>query len=106
MAKYMIEGSYTADGVKGLMKEGGTGRKATVTKLVEGMGGTVEAFYFGFGGADAYVVIDLPDNVSAAAASMAVNASGVVTAKTVVLITPEEMDAAVQKGADYAPPGS
>jgi len=106
MPKYLIEASYNTNGVKGLMKEGGAARRAAAEGLVKSMGGTVEAFYYAFGNADAYVVIDLPDDVSAAAASMAVNASGAVTLKTTVLITAEEMDEAVQRGADYAPPSS
>ena len=79
MPKYMIQASYTADGTKGVMKEGGTKRRATVEANVKAAGGTVEAFYFAFGDADAFVIVDLPDNASAAALSMAVNASGVVT---------------------------
>ncbi len=79
MPKYMIQASYTADGTKGVMKEGGTKRRATVEANVKAAGGTVEAFYFAFGEADAFVIVDLPDNASAAALSMAVNASGAVT---------------------------
>ena len=78
MPKYMIQASYTADGTKGVMKEGGTKRRATVEANVKAAGGTVEAFYFAFGEADAFVIVDLPDNASAAALSMAVNASGAV----------------------------
>jgi len=104
MPKYLVTASYTAEGVKGMMNEGGSARRAAAAKLVESAGGTIEAFYYGFGEADAYVVIDLPDNVSAAAASMAVNASGAVTLKTTVLLTPDEMDEAAQRGADYVPP--
>src|SRR6188474_3168357 len=73
MPKYMIQASYTADGTKGVMKEGGTKRRATVEANVKAAGGTVEAFYFAFGEADAFVIVDLPDNASAAALSMAVN---------------------------------
>ncbi|MDH4178807.1 MAG: GYD domain-containing protein, partial [Thermoleophilia bacterium] len=65
-----------------------------------------ETFYFAFGGADAYVVLDLPDNQSAAAASIAVNAAGAATSEVVVLLTPEEIDAAAKLSVDYRPPGS
>ena len=76
MAKYLIEASYTADGVKGLLKDGGSARREAATQLIETLGGKVEAFYFSFGASDAHVIVDMPDNVSAAAASLAVNSSG------------------------------
>ena len=73
MAKYLIEASYTADGVKGLLKDGGSARREAATQLMETLGGKVEAFYFSFGSSDAYVILDMPDNVSLAAAVLAVN---------------------------------
>jgi len=105
MPKYMIQASYTAVGTKGLMKEGGSKRRATVEANVKAAGGAVEAFYFAFGEADAFVIVDLPDNASAAALSMAVNASGAVTLKTQVLMTPEEVDKATKKSVRYRAPG-
>jgi uncharacterized protein with GYD domain len=105
MPKYMVQASYTSDGTKGLMKEGGTKRRATVEANVKAAGGTVEAFYFAFGDADAFVIVDLPDNASAAALSLAVNASGAVTLKTHVLLTPEEVDRATKKSVKYRAPG-
>lgn len=104
MPKYLILGSYTAQGTKGVMKQGGSGRKAAVQQVLGSVGGKLEAFYFAFGDADAVVVADIPDNVTAAAISMAVNAAGLVRAKTVVLLTPEEMDQAAQKSVAYSPP--
>lgn len=105
MPKYLIEASYTAEGVKGLLKEGGTGRRAAVQKLAESVGGTVEAVYYGFGDTDVYVIVDMPDNASAAAVALTVGASGAVSLKTVVLMTPEEVDAATKKSPSYRPPG-
>jgi uncharacterized protein with GYD domain len=105
MAKYLVAGSYTPDGIPGLMQEGGTGRVAKVTKTVEGLGGKIEAFYYGFGDHDFYLIIDLPDHESATAISMAVNATGTVVLSTTVLITPEQMDAAAAKLVDYEAPG-
>lgn len=105
MAKYLIIANYTNEGLKGLMREGGSGRRDAVAKVAESLGGKMEAFYFGFGDNDVYVVFDAPDNVSAAASSLVVNASGAVQAKTVVLLTPEEMDEATKKSVDYRPPG-
>jgi uncharacterized protein with GYD domain len=105
MPKYLIKASYTAEGVKGVMKDGGSKRRAAAEAAVKSTGGKLEAFYFAFGDADALVIVDAPDNASVAAASMAIGASGLVTAKTVVLLTPEEVDAAVKKGATYTAPG-
>ena len=80
MAKYLVEARYTAEGTKGLAREGGTGRRAAAAKAVEGLGGKVESFYYAFGDVDAYVIFDVPDNVSAAALSLAVGQSGVAPA--------------------------
>lgn len=104
MSKYLIHASYTAEGAKGLMKAGGTARRAAVQKMVEGLGGRLEAFYFAFGENDAHVILDLPDNLTAAAISLAVTATGAVSTKTTVLLTPEEIDQAVKSPVDYKPP--
>ena len=106
MAKYLVIASYNADGIQGVIEKGGTARREAVEKLVADMGGTVESFYFSFGDADAYVTTDLPDNVSAAALAMAVGASGKVSCRTVVLLTPEEVDRAAQTKVNYRAPGS
>jgi uncharacterized protein with GYD domain len=106
MPKYLLQGSYTSQGVQGLRKDGGTGRRGAVKRLVEQAGGKLESFYFAFGEADVYTLVELPDAATAAAISLAVNALGVVHLRTVPLITPEEMDAATKKSIDYQPPGS
>jgi uncharacterized protein with GYD domain len=105
MAKYLFEARYTAEGAKGVAREGGSGRRAAIAKMTEGLGGRVETFYFAFGDVDAYVVVDLPDNVTAAAAALAVSQSGAATVKTVALISPEDMDKAGKKAVEYRPPG-
>jgi len=105
MGKYLLEVRYTAEGAKGIAKEGGTARRKVVEKLLEGVGGKLEAFYFAFGDADAYTILDLPDHVSAAAAALAVNQSGAATIKTTVLITPDEMDKAAKTSVAYRAPG-
>jgi uncharacterized protein with GYD domain len=105
MPKYLFEASYTAEGAKGLLADGGTGRRAAVEKAIAGSGGRMEAFYFGFGDVDAYVIADLPDNVSAASIALAVAQSGRAATKTVVLMTPEEIDQAAKKVVTYRPPG-
>src|SRR5213593_553096 len=106
MPKYLIEASFTAQGVKGIQSEGGTARVEAVTKTVESVGGRLESFLFAFGDRDVYVIADLPDNESAAALALAVNSSGAVATRTVVLLTPEEVDAAAKRSVDYRPPGA
>jgi uncharacterized protein with GYD domain len=105
MAKYLLKASYTTDGVKGVLKDGGTGRRAAVEQTVEGLGGSLESFYFAFGDADAYVIADLPDNATATAISLVVNAAGGAQVTTIPLITPEEADEATKKSVEYSPPG-
>jgi uncharacterized protein with GYD domain len=106
MPKFMVKASYTSEGAKGLLKEGGTSRRAAVQKIIEGLGGKVEAFYFAYGEHDAYVISDLPDAASGLALSLAVNASGAVRLSTIPLITPEEIDAATKKAVAYRAPGA
>jgi len=105
MAKYLFEAHYGAEGVKGLAKEGGSGRRAAIAKMSEVLGGRLEMFYYAFGDVDAYVVVDVPDSVTATAIALAVNQTGAVTVKTVVLITPEDIDKAGKKVVDYRAPG-
>jgi len=105
MPKYLIQAKYVGDGIKGLLKEGGTSRRAAVEKAIKSLGGTLEAFYYAFGETDAYVIAEAPDNVSMAALALTINASGVATVKTTVLLTPEEVDEAVKKTPSYRPPG-
>lgn len=104
MAKYLFEARYSAEGVKGLVRDGGTGRRAAIDKACVSAGGKLEAMYFAFGDVDAYVVADLPDNVSAAALALAVNQAGAATTRTVVLMTAQEVDAAGKKAVAYSPP--
>lgn len=105
MAKFLFEANYTPEGAKGIIKEGGSARRAAIEKAVTGLGGRLEAFYFAFGGVDAYVIVDLPDNVTAAAMALAVGQSGLASTKTVVLLTMEETDAATKKSVAYRGPG-
>ena len=105
MPKYLLVVSYTAEGVKGLIKDGGSKRRQAAESALKSVGGRLESFYFAFGEHDAYVVIDAPDNASVAAASLAIAATGSVHTKTMVLLTPEEIDQATKKGIIYQPPG-
>jgi uncharacterized protein with GYD domain len=105
MAKYLFEASYPSEGVNGLLKEGGTRRREAVDELFRSLGGTVEAFYFVFGDRDVVIIGELPDNATAAALAFRVNAAGVTTIRTAVLLSPQEIDAAVTKTGTYRPPG-
>jgi uncharacterized protein with GYD domain len=105
MAKYLVSVSYTAEGAKGLRKDGGTKRRDVVRKAVESLGGKLESFYFSFGERDAIVIADLPDSIAAAALSLAVSATGSVRLATSPLLTPEDIDRACDKKTAYKAPG-
>lgn len=106
MAKFMFQGSYIGEGLKGLAREGGTPRVDAAKKLFASLGGTLECFYFAFGAEDLVVICDLPDNVSALAFSLAINNSGMAKGRVTVLATPAEVDAAIKKSPTYRPPGT
>jgi uncharacterized protein with GYD domain len=105
MPKYLAHVSYTVEGLKGLLKDGGTKRREVVVKLAESLGGKLEAFYYALGEDDLFVIFDFPENVSATSASLIVNASGSAKVRLTALLTPEEVDQAVKKSVDYSPPG-
>ncbi|WP_113699506.1 GYD domain-containing protein [Nonomuraea lactucae] len=106
MPKYLIQASYTVDGIKGVLRDGGTGRRQAVDRLIESVGGRVEQFYFAFGENDVYVLVDVPSNVASAAVGLTVSAAGGARTKTVVLLTPEEIDEAVGQQPEYRAPGT
>ena len=106
MPKFLIEASYTLDGVKGVQSAGGSSRRDAVAQVAQSVGGEMESFHFALGDRDAIVIVDLPDNESAAAVALTVNAAGGATVRTTVLLTPEEVDAAAQRSVDYRPPGA
>jgi uncharacterized protein with GYD domain len=107
MAKYLLKVSYSGDGLKGVMKEGGTSRVKAVKRALEGVGGSLESFYFAFGADDVYVIADVPDHAAAVAMAATVATSGAISRyETVVLLTPSEIDEAMNVSVDYTPPGS
>jgi uncharacterized protein with GYD domain len=106
MAKYLIIANLTAEGSKGLLKEGGSGRVDALNKLMASVGGTVDAVYWGFGTDDFYAIVDAPSHAAAAAASLAAAASGATKPRTVVLLTPEDLDAAAGMAPQFRPPGA
>ena len=106
MPKYLVRASYTTEGTKGLIKDGASGRLAVAKKVIESVGGSIEAFYYALGDTDLVIIVDVPDISSAAAISLTVNAAGGVRSSTTPLLTPQEMDAACKKQVSYRAPGA
>ncbi|MEU7866369.1 GYD domain-containing protein [Dactylosporangium sp. NPDC049140] len=106
MPRFLIEATYTLDGLRGLMQDGGSGRVEAVGKMAESVGGHLESFDFTFGEQDTHVICELPDNKSAAAVAFAIGASGGATTRTVVLLSPTEVDQAVRQAVEYRAPGA
>ena len=105
MSKYLLQGSYTEEGLKGLLKEGGSNRRQATEQVVKSVGGTLEAYYFAFGDNDFFLIADLPDNVSATALSLVGNSTGTINAKVTVLLTPEDVDEATKRTVDFRAAG-
>ena len=105
MPKYLFKSSLSAEGAKGTLADGGTGRRDAIRTAVETQGGTLESFRYPFGSTDAYVIVDLPGHAHAVSASMAVAASGTGSVETVALLKPEVVDEAAGIQTDYRPPG-
>jgi uncharacterized protein with GYD domain len=106
MPKYLFAANYTKQGVEGIRSAGGQSRVDAITSMTEGVGGSLESFYFAFGDVDAYVIVDLPDDETAAAVALAVGASGAAGVRTTKLLTAAQVDAARGKDVGYRPPGS
>jgi uncharacterized protein with GYD domain len=106
MSKYLIEASYGSEGVKGVAAKGGTARREAVAQLIDSMGGSIESFYFAFGDADVYVIAELPSDEAATGLALSINQSETTRIKTVVLLTPEQVDAAAKMVPEYKAPGA
>jgi uncharacterized protein with GYD domain len=106
MPRYLFAGNYSPQGSKAVLAAGGTARRAAIEKMVSDLGGRVETFDFAFGSDDVYTIVELPDARTATAIALAVNGSGAISLRTVVLMTPEEVDAAGQVHPNYQPPTS
>ena len=105
MPKYMVQGSYSVAGIKGVLAEGGSARVEEVRHLIEAAGGKLEAMYFTFGSDDFVILAEGTDNVTTAALTMMVASTGAAKNRTTVLLTPEEIDEATKKAVSYRPPG-
>jgi uncharacterized protein with GYD domain len=106
MPNYLIEASYSTEGVKGVADKGGTARRDAVGEMIASVGGKIESFYFAFGDADVYVIAELPSDEAAAALALSINRSGSTNIRTVVLLTPEQLDAAANLAPQYRAPGT
>ena len=106
MAKFLIKASYTVEGTKGLLREGGSSRRAAVEEMIQGLGGQLESFYYAFGECDVFAIIDVPDAITASAVSLTINSTGAVEVSTTPLITPEEIDEACKKSVTFRAPGA
>jgi uncharacterized protein with GYD domain len=105
MPKFLFEANYSPEGLAGVAEQGGSARRDAIAALCESLGGSLDQVYFAFGANDLYAVGDLPDNEAATALALTVNRTGMVSVRTIVLITPEEVDAAAKRTVDYRPPG-
>jgi len=106
MPKFLVEASYTVEGHKGLAKDKLSGRKLAITQAAKKLGGKLDAIYFCLGENDIILIMDMPDNVSAAALASAACASGVARTKTTALLTVAEADEALSKTVSYRAPGA
>jgi uncharacterized protein with GYD domain len=106
MPNYLIEASYSSEGVKGVADKGGTARRDAVAEMIASVGGKIESFYFAFGDADVYVIAELPSDEAATALALSINRSGTTNTKTVVLLTPAQVDAAANMTPQYRAPGT
>ena len=108
MASYLFRFRYTPESWAALIEHPEDRREMLATRIF-GFGGQLQGFWYSFGEHDGYALVELPDNVSAAAASIAVSATGSVRRlETTVLLTVDELVDALDKASafGYAPPGS
>ena len=106
MGKYLLQASYTQEGLAGLVNEGGTGRKAALAETIEGAGGSLESLYYAFGKNDLFIIADLPDDAAATAVSLTIGSAGALSVSVTVLVTPETVDEAIARNVPYRPPGA
>ena len=105
MPKYLVVANYTSDGMRGVLDKGGSSRRDALEAACADVGGSLDSFYFAFGADDVFVTVEAPDNTAVAALCARVSATGLAATRTIVLLTPEEMDAAAKLSINYRPPG-
>ncbi|MFB3826631.1 MAG: GYD domain-containing protein [Bryobacteraceae bacterium] len=105
MPKYLIQAKYTPEAIQGLIRDSASGRRSDVQAAVRALGGKVEAFYYAFGDDDVVVILDLPDNIAAAALALTISGARAVQIRTTPLLTVEEVDQALEVKIHYRAPG-
>jgi len=105
MPKFLVEASYTAEGLKGLQKDKAEGRTNALKNALRSVDGQLECIYWCLGEKDVVLIADLPNIGAAAALASTACASGLVRTKTTQLLSASELDAALQKQVDYRAPG-
>ena len=107
MPKYLIQATYTAEGLRGLAKDKASGRKAAVQAAMKAVKGKIDSMYFSFGADDVFLVVDAPDNIAVAALSFTASASGLlVNIRVTPLLTVDEVDQALALPSNYRAPGA
>jgi uncharacterized protein with GYD domain len=106
MPKFLIQGSYSPEGLRALSKDKASGRQAAVKDGLATIGGKLEGLYYALGDSDVYVFCDCPDHVTAAAMSLAASSSGLIRTKVTALLTVEETDQAIAMKTAYRAPGA
>ena len=106
MPKFLIEASYSAEGLRGLAKDKASGREAAVKEALQALGGKLDSVFFALGESDVFVICECPDHVSAASLALAVSSSGLVRTKTIPLLTVAETDRALGMQSKYRAPGA
>jgi len=101
MPKYLIQGSYTSEGLKGLAKDKASGRKAAVQAALKSVKGKVESFYYAFGPDDVVLIVDAPDNIAIASISLRASSTGLVNIRTTPLLTIDEVDQALEVAINF-----
>jgi uncharacterized protein with GYD domain len=105
MPKYLFQVNYVGEGIKGLLKDGGSKRRAVTEKLFKSLGGSLEAYYYGIGDTDLYIIAEFPNHAAVKACGLAVTATGTIATKATVLLTPEDIDEATKLKPTYSAPG-
>ena len=106
MARFMFKVSYSKEGIQGVIKEGAANRRTFIEKMAVDMGGSITSFDFAFGETDVYAIAEMPDAITAAAVATAVGAAGTGSIETVVLLSAEDIDRAIEQHAPYRAPGA
>jgi len=103
--KFLLHAKFNAKGVSGLLKSGGTARRQVANKMIHDLGGKLESLNFTLNADEAYAIFELPDDLSAAAISLNVEATGMAGINLIQLFTPSDIDTAAGILVDYRPPG-